>query len=104
MTHLTIQSSLEALGSDPAAIAAALQERGITGRPISDRHCPIAHYLHDQAPAYQWSVVSHNAIGYSRTYERVEIVFPPAVTAFIHAFDREDYPALIAPVREGVIA
>ncbi len=83
---------------NPAAIAQHLQSQGITGKMYEIYGCPVANYLKAETGAYAIGVHFYlsvlDADGLQLTTE--ETLTPVPVLDFIHAFDRGEYPGLIA--------
>lgn len=88
---------LEALGNDPETIAAALLAAGVTGRRGSSTGCPVARYL--TAEVRLGCVVvgkGYTFLSLTGVDEQTHIPTPPAVHAFLVAFDDGAYPHLIS--------
>jgi hypothetical protein len=90
--HEQVTAQLAALGDTEQAVAATLSAGGYRGCPGRAGHCPICDYL-TATVRNAWNVFvcqKHVAFGGGRF-----VATPPPVAAFIHAFDRGQYPGLV---------
>lgn len=102
-THATITDALRALPVGPDNIAAHLADLGVQGECATPSRCAIAEYLHavGAVPAGDSVTVGalrarivpsgEDAVYYASDLGRSDI------SAFVAAFDRQEYPELIAP-------
>jgi hypothetical protein len=94
--------ALADLGPTRDQVAQSLTERHITGWRGDPRRCPVGLYLGGQTGGLQWSIWPSCADegcdgGGTATLSNAEswADLPPAVSAFVRAFDRGEYPNLI---------
>ncbi|MEU4241897.1 hypothetical protein [Actinoplanes sp. NPDC026619] len=84
------------LGDTPAAVAAALHNAGITGRPDSADRCPIAYYLFAHTGAVDLAV-SREEIWVQWPDSNTFATTPAPIAQFIARFDARQYPNLTRP-------
>jgi hypothetical protein len=96
-----IAPMLDALGSDPAAVAETLMMCDLQGRRGSSTDCVVARYLQtmtEDDPGVRCIVVSVNSVrvrSASSWRFELRLPLPPAVRSFIWGFDRGRYPDLV---------
>ena len=91
---LTLEQALAELGDTPDAVAAHLQQLGITGVRQDNFCCPVARYLgrvtNIDDPAVEPGLVE----GFNGNGEFRECETPDAVGAFVIRFDNGEWPEL----------
>ena len=96
------RSLLRTLGADAGSVATSLAAAGVKGQPADARQCALAVYLHavmDGDTRVATVRVFHDRLvlgspGRVRPH-RVVVPLPPAVRAFVTAFDAQRYPVLV---------
>jgi hypothetical protein len=88
--RIAIDRALNDLGDTSAQVAQTLRTKGIKGRAVGARSCPIFNYL---------KILSYRSAGVTQNYIADEEGLPlvgttPAVHHFIADFDRGLYPDL----------
>ncbi len=97
-----VKDLLASLGDDPWEIAARLGRTGVRGIPHDPHNCVVARYLSaivGTDPAVSRVVVSRTDLALRRSRRLavpIRVVLPPALRAFISAFDAYEIPALVA--------
>jgi len=93
---MNLKADLEALGSTEQEVAATLKAKGIRGLRDYSWGCPVANYL--KSLGYQVEMVLDDHVCADIVdgclFKRFNACTPPAIKAFILAFDRRDYPEL----------
>jgi hypothetical protein len=84
---------LRSLGRTPAEVAASLRRDGARGLHTPST-CPVAVWM--RARGVACPMVSSERIGWSVGYSRIAVETPPAVAAFVRAFDSGEHPDLAA--------
>jgi hypothetical protein len=105
-----IESFLGGLGENADDVAASLRKQGVQGQPQDKAQCAIARYLGAVVGAERR--VRNISVGTSELSvsgphwwsAKLVIEVPPAIQQFIRAFDRYQYPDLVAPVRSAASA
>jgi hypothetical protein len=91
---------LNSLGSDSIEVARNLRTQKIKGIPYDAHSCPVATFLKSKFPG--WKITTFRTItGYNGKIPPSEwtiftIPTPPAVYKFMVAFDKGQFPDLIA--------
>lgn len=102
-THATITDALRALPVGPDSIAAHLADMGVQGECSTPRRCAIAEYLHAVGAVPAGDSVTVGAVRARIVTSDDEAVYYSGdlgrsdISAFVAAFDRREYPELIAP-------
>lgn len=88
-----VYEALRRLGSSSEQIADSLAERGVVGRRMEERACPLANYLRDElGVSVQIEVGSVQLDGVEGFMSTAAC---EGVEDFIEDFDGEEYPFLI---------
>lgn len=86
------------LGDSANTVAAYLEGQGCLGKQGQPNQCPIAVYLQRQTGGHA-RAGSFTAGVYDGETEGAKLIaftmLPPAVTRFIHEYDRNRYPKLV---------
>lgn len=102
-THTTITDALQALPVGADNIAAHLADLGVQGECSTPRRCALAQYLHAIGAVPAGDSVTVGALRARIVTCDEEPVYyasdlgRPDLSAFVAAFDRQEYPELIAP-------
>jgi hypothetical protein len=88
-----VYEALRKLGDTSDQIAYALTERGIRGRRMEERSCPLANYL--RAEVGVETQVENGSIQVDGTSGFMSTGVLPGVEDFIDDFDNRAYPYLI---------
>lgn len=86
-----------------------LRAHGVAGVVGSQCECPVSRYLRPHLPMDHWPVTDGDQVrvfegGNHKTVAvacRATVPLPPAVAAFVAAFDSERWPELIATEGSG---
>jgi hypothetical protein len=105
-----IECFLSGLGGNADDVAASLRHEGVRGQPQDKAQCAIARYLGAVVGAE--TRVRNISVGTSELSvsgphwwsAKLVVDVPPAIQQFIRAFDRYQYPDLVAPVRSAAAA
>ena len=88
-----VEQALDALGTDPAAVAATLVREGCTGKRDTGEACPVYNYLDSRFRGLVGEVDGDTVWLNERAgYDAVPM--PDAVQEFISAFDGGEYDEL----------
>lgn len=79
----------------PDQLADLLKKYGLTGRPCTTQHCPIAKLMHVMYGSI--FIVGPKFIAIKRGKNLEKIPTPSNIAQFVRAFDLSRYPDLIAP-------
>lgn len=91
-----IARALVDLGDTPDLVAASLEAQGCHRRPgkLITQHCPVAVYLQQVTGDPRMMMARSLAGRLMGTPDQTAVEAPPAVVAFVRAFDDGQYPAL----------